>query len=260
MALTDYDLERIHAAGWNFPPELWATLSDYEKSFAVLEFDGIKTPSYYQERLTTLGFARRGRVLDGACGMGQWAIALAELGNEVVGVDLMESRINVAKALSVAQGNACLFQTGSIEKLPFPDCSFDGVFCYGAFMFTAMPLTISEFARVLKPGGRLYLNGNTWGWYVHLILDRGIRGRNYSLIRTALWMIARTLAGQSSQIVITEGWLRKRLHAAGFSVLALGAEGTVSMGTVRTNLPPPAYPPEFYGIRSMIELVAERSA
>lgn len=260
MALNDSDLERIHAAGWNFPAELWASLSDYEKSFAVLEFDGIKTPSYYQERLTALEFAQRGRVLDAACGMGQWANALAELGNEVVGVDLMESRIDVAKALSVAQGNTCLFQTCSIEKLPFPDCSFDGVFCYGAFMFTAMPLTIREFARILKPGGRLYLNGNTWGWYAHLILDRGIKKRNFSLVTTALRLVARTLVGRSSQIVITEGWLRKRLHEAGFSVLALGAEGAVSMGAVRTDLPPPAYPPKFYGIRSIIELVAERSA
>ena len=176
MALTDGDLERIHKAGWNFPPELWATLGDYEKNFAVLELDGIKTPGYYQDRLAALDFKRRGRVLDAACGMGQWANALASLGNEVVGVDLMQSRIDVARALTAAQGNACQFQTGSIEKLPFETASFDGVFCYGAFMFTAMPVTLGEFARVLKPGGRLYLNGNTWGWYAHLILDRGLRG------------------------------------------------------------------------------------
>lgn len=199
MALTDSNLERIHKAGWNFPAELWATLSDYEKSFAVLEFDGIKTPAYYQDRLTALDFTRRGRVLDAACGMGQWANALASLGNDVVGVDLMQSRIDVAKALTAAQGNTCQFQTGSIEKLPFETASFDGVFCYGAFMFTAMPVTLSEFARVLKSGGRLYLNGNTWGWYAHLILDRGLRGGNYSLIKDALQMIARTLAGRSSR-------------------------------------------------------------
>lgn len=260
MALTDSDLERIHAAGWNFPPDLWSTLSDYEKSFAVLEFAGIKTPNYYRERLTALEFVGRGRVLDAACGMGQWANALAELGNEVEGVDLMESRIDVAKALSVAQGNYCHFQTGSIENLPFSDCSFDGVFCYGAFMFTAMPITLREFARVLKPGGRLYLNGNTWGWYAHLIFDRGVKDGNYSLIRAALRLIARTLVGRSSQIVITERWLRKKLHEAGFSVLALEAEGIVSLGAVRTNLPSPAYPPTFYGMRSIIETVAERSA
>jgi ubiquinone/menaquinone biosynthesis C-methylase UbiE len=260
MALTDCDLQRIHAAGWNFPPDLWATLNDYEKSFAVLEFDGIKTTSYYRERLAALGFSQRGRVLDAACGMGQWANALAELGNQVDGVDLMESRIDVAKALSVAQGNVCEFHAGSIEKLPFPDCSFDGVFCYGAFMFTNMPLTLSEFARVLKPGGRLYLNGNTWGWYAHLILDRGLKVGNYSLIHAALRMITRTLVGRSTQIVITEGWLRNKLQKAGFSILKLGAEGSVSLNAGYVNAPPPAYPPTFYGLRSIIELVAERTA
>jgi ubiquinone/menaquinone biosynthesis C-methylase UbiE len=259
MALTDSDLKRIQSAGWNFPPDLWATLSDYEKSFAVLELEGIKSPNYYRERLTSLGFAHRGRVLDAACGMGQWANALAELGNQVDGVDLMECRIDVAKALAKAQGNACQFQAGSIEKLPFPNCSFDGIFCYGAFMFTDMPLTLSEFARVLKPGGRIYLNGNTWGWYAHLILDRGFKGRNYSLIYAAMRMIARTLVGRPSQIVITESWLRNELHKAGFSVLKLGAEGAVSLNAGYVNSPPPAYPSTFYGLRSIIELVAERT-
>lgn len=259
MALTDGDLERIHKAGWNFPPELWATLGDYEKNFAVLELDGIKTPGYYQDRLAALDFKRRGRVLDAACGMGQWANALASLGNEVVGVDLMQSRIDVARALTAAQGNACQFQTGSIEKLPFETASFDGVFCYGAFMFTAMPVTLGEFARVLKPGGRLYLNGNTWGWYAHLILDRGLRGGDYSLIKAALHMIARTFVGRSSQIVITEGWLRKRLHGTGFTVRALGAEGTVVLGRSENRLAAPTYPQTYYGLRSIIEIVAERS-
>ena len=60
------DLERIQAAGWNFPAELWAMLSDYEKSFAVLELVGMKTPGYYQDRLVALDFAQRGRVLDAA--------------------------------------------------------------------------------------------------------------------------------------------------------------------------------------------------
>lgn len=260
MELTDCDLKRINAAGWNFPPGLWAKLSDYEKSFAVLEFDGIKTPSYYRERLEALDFKRRGRVLDAACGMGQWANALVELGNQVDGIDLMESRINVAKALSAAQGNDCQFQTGSIEKLPFPNCSFDGVFCYGAFMFTDMPLTLSEFARVLKPGGRLYLNGNSWGWYAHLILDRGLKAGNYTLILVALRMIAATLVGRSNQIVITESWLRKKLFKAGFSVKNLEAEGVVNLNEGCVNKLPPAYPSTFYGLRSIIEVVAERGA
>lgn len=260
MALIDPDLERIRYAGWNFPDELWIGLSEYEKSFALLELDGIKTPRYYQNRLEAVDFTQRGRVLDAACGMGQWTSALASLGNEVVGVDLMQSRIDVAKALAAAQGNTCQFQTCSIEKLPFETGSFDGVFCYGAFMFTNMQVTLREFARVLKPGGRLYLNGNAWGWYAHLILDRGIKNGNYSLIRAALRMIMRTLAGRASQIVVTENWLRKKLNENDFSVLALGAEGMISLGGAQKNLPPPAYPPKFYGMRSIIELVAERSA
>ncbi len=260
MAVIDADLELIHTAGWNFPPELWATLSDYEKKFAVLEFSGLRTPNYYRARLDTLGFTKRGRVLDAACGMGQWAIGLTQLGNQVEGIDLMESRITVAKALSTANDQSYQMHCGSIEELPYANGSFDGVFCYGAFMFTDMPRTLHEFARVLKPGGRLYLNGNTWGWYAHLILDRGLKAGNFSLIRAALRMIVRTFAGRSTQVVITEGWLRKRLQETSFSIIALGTEGCVSLKPNQSDLPPPAYPQVFYGMRSIIELVAERTA
>ena len=259
MVTQDNDLKRIQSLGWNFPESVWLTLSDYEKSFALLEFDGIKAPNYYRQRLKMIDFAECGRVLDAACGMGQWSNALAELNNEVEGIDLMDSRINVAKTLTNAQKNICKFQIGSIEKLPFPDASFDGVFCYGAFMFTNMKVTLKEFSRVLRPGGRLYINGNTWGWYAHLIIDRGIRGGNYSLIKTASRMILNTFVRKSSQIVVTEYFLRKSLSKTGFIVLALDAEGKICMNKSKKQIPPSAYPSKYYKMRSMIETIAQKS-
>ena len=240
------------------PPLLWDTLSDYEKSFAVLELTGQRTPEYYQSRLKALGFTDHDHVLDAACGIGQWTISLAQLNNVAEGIDLMDSRISVANELSTANDKKCTFQTGSIETLPFPDQTFDGMFCYGAFMFTNMPRTLHEFARTLKPGGRLYLNANCAGWYAHLILDRGIKAGNYPLVRTALGMIGRTILGRNSQIIVRKDWLYKRLQEAGFSVVASGPEGTVNLQEGCQDLPSPAYPSSFYGMRSMIEVVALR--
>lgn len=258
MDLINKDLSSIHRSGWKFPQEVWSKLSDYEKSFILLELDGFKTPSYYKQRLLNLGFSEIGNVLDAACGIGQWSNALAELNNKVVGVDLMSSRTNIADALTIAQGNDCKFETGSIEELPFPNDTFEGVFCYGAFMFTNMPKTLNEFARVLKPGGRLYLNGNSWGWYAHLFFDRGIKQRNYSLVSASLRFFLRTLLSRSSQIIITERLLKKLLKQSGFSLIALDVEGAVNFEKNRKNAPQAAYPAQFYGMKSILEIVAKR--
>lgn len=260
MTNFDHGLSAIRESGWSFPSHVWDNLSDYEKSFAVLELNSQKTPEYYKSRLTSLGFSNIGRVLDAACGMGQWTVAMEQIGNSAVGIDLMPSRISVARELAASHGGNCEFFQGSIEALPFPDSSFDGVFCYGAFMFTKMRVSLGEFARVLKPGGILYINCNTWGWYAHLIIDRGLKKGNFSIIYSALYLIARKLMGKSSQILVSESWIRKELSDAGFSIAALGPEGGVSVMSSHSVLPPPAYPPKFYGLRSIIELIAVKSS
>ena len=45
------------------------------------------------------------------------------------------------------------------EKLEFPDNSFDFVFCgFALFFFPSILKAVSEFKRVLKPGGRLVVS------------------------------------------------------------------------------------------------------
>jgi len=121
-------LQAIHNAGWVFPLSVWDTLDTYQKSFAVSELSGQRTLSYYKCRLEAIKFSGKSRVLDAACGIGQWSVALASLNESVEGIDLSDIRINVAQKLALAHSANCTFSIGRLEELPYGNDSFDAVF------------------------------------------------------------------------------------------------------------------------------------
>lgn len=238
-------------AGWTWPKNLVDSLDDYEKKFVAFEFLPPRTLSYYLARIDYLGFVNMKRVLDAGCGMGQWSLALAQRNEEVQGVDLSRRRIDLARRLASEMGVAnCHFHCAKLESLGFPDESFDGIFCYGVFMFTQMPAVLAEIHRVLKPGGRFYINANSWGWYLHLLKDVPWNRR------PALRMIRNTLLGRKQNIVVTESWLRRQLTAAGLQPIAVVSEGAASFhARPPATVPAPGYPPRCLGIRSIIETI-----
>jgi ubiquinone/menaquinone biosynthesis C-methylase UbiE len=257
MMASDRSLEQITAAGWAFPQSVWEALPPEERSFALLEFAGTRTVEFYRRRIHAIGFVKREAVLDAGCGMGQWSAVLAEANAQVEGIDLNKGRLRVAKTLCTETGLInCSFRGSSMEALPYPNACFDLVFCYGAFMFTHMPQALSEFARVLRPNGRLYLNANSYGWYAHLIIDQGLRKRNWPLVRQAAAMVRRAYIGGEKCMLVREKWLKRLLDRKGFDILGLGAEGHVTLDA--TSHPLPGYPEMFYGMRSIIEVVATR--
>lgn len=101
------------------------------------------------------------RVLDVATGTGWAARRAAELGAEVVGVDLGPDLVATAGRLAEARGLRIDFRVGDAEKLPFPDASFDAILSTCGVMFASDPLAAAaELARVCRPGGRLAIT--TW--------------------------------------------------------------------------------------------------
>lgn len=105
------------------------------------------------------------QVLDAACGRGTSAIALAaEFGCTVRGVDLSSANVAAATDAAKSAGVSHLvsFEAGDAEALPCPDASFDTVICECAFCtFPSKDLAAAEFARVLRPGGKLGLSDIT---------------------------------------------------------------------------------------------------
>jgi ubiquinone/menaquinone biosynthesis C-methylase UbiE len=99
-------------------------------------------------------------LLDVACGAGGPALRIAATtGCSVVGIDTHEQGISTARSLAAQRdlSSVALFQVGdAAQKLPFPDASFDAITCIDAINHLPNRLQIvTEWARLLKPGGRL---------------------------------------------------------------------------------------------------------
>jgi ubiquinone/menaquinone biosynthesis C-methylase UbiE len=160
------------------------TLTDHKESIASF-FDrasqrGYGNLSYFPvfgERLVNAGRVKRGAsVLDVACGRGAVLFhAAARAGDigKVIGIDLSDEMVNQTNAVLLERGmnKAIVFRMDS-EHLEFPDSSFDVVFCgFALFFFSNLPRALSEFRRVLKPGGTLAVTtwsaatDPAWTWY-----------------------------------------------------------------------------------------------
>lgn len=94
------------------------------------------------------------KILDVATGTGEQALAFAEKGAEVIGIDLSEQMLRVARRKNRLPNLS--FQRADAAELPFPAASFD-VTCI-SFALHEMPQSVREAvlsgtARVTKPGG-----------------------------------------------------------------------------------------------------------
>jgi len=118
------------------------------------------------ERLGTLLELGPGRrLLDVASGKGTSAIHLAQrFGCEVWGVDYGAQSVAEARAAAERAGAAdrVHFRNGDAEVLPFGNAEFEAVICECAFCtFPDKRVAALEFARMLKPGGRVGLSDLT---------------------------------------------------------------------------------------------------
>ncbi len=140
----------------------------YESDWATLLLGDSYHPGRLQltERLGTMLDLQPGHiVLDVASGLGTSAIYLAQrFGCQVVGVDFSGQIVERANANAAEAGISQLvqFKQGDAERLPFEDGSFDVLICECAFCtFPSKPQAASQFARVLRPGGRIGLSDLT---------------------------------------------------------------------------------------------------
>jgi demethylmenaquinone methyltransferase / 2-methoxy-6-polyprenyl-1,4-benzoquinol methylase len=105
-------------------------------------------------RLAAAAVVRRGdRVLDAACGTGDFALADLRAGAaRVTGLDFSERMLERARRKSAA----IEWVQGDLLALPFPDAEFDAATVgFGVRNLADLELGLKELRRVLRPGGRL---------------------------------------------------------------------------------------------------------
>ena len=105
-----------------------------------------------------LNLAENDRVLDVPCGTGalEERLQVVSPGVEVVGVDASAAMLEHARAKH--EGKAYRWIQADVHALPLDDESFDVVVCVNSFhCFDCPDDVLAEFARVLRPGGRLLI-------------------------------------------------------------------------------------------------------
>lgn len=97
------------------------------------------------------------RILDAGCGMGYDSKIASEHGANVVGIDLSENMINIAKQ----NVKNCKFFVGDITEKFTSLGKFDGIMCISTIMHidaVNMRKTFQNMAQVLKKGGLLLVS------------------------------------------------------------------------------------------------------
>jgi ubiquinone/menaquinone biosynthesis C-methylase UbiE len=125
------------------------------------------------DRILDLVVPRQGvlEALDVGCGTGFLSLELAAHGHRVTGIDFAPAMLAEARRKAAERGAAIRFEEGDAEQLPFATGSFDLVMSRHLLWTLPHPeAAITEWIRVLRPGGRLVVADGQFdpGASVHL--------------------------------------------------------------------------------------------
>src|ERR1051325_4347010 len=104
-------------------------------------------------------WARGVRILDAGCGTGEGSSRLAEMfpRARVLGVDILDDHLALARERYAGLGPRLTFEHQSIFELPAPDGTYDFTVCRHVIHSIPHPdRVIAELVRVTRPGGRLH--------------------------------------------------------------------------------------------------------
>jgi len=137
--------------------------NDGKLTYAQWQYQmGHRTVEFYMGVDSEEEMFRGKRVLDVGCGAGGKALYYASKGaGKVYGIDTVDHYKEEALALAKEKGleEQFAFAVGDAACMPFEDSFFDTIIMNDAMEHVARPEEVlMECCRVLKPGGRLYIN------------------------------------------------------------------------------------------------------
>jgi ubiquinone/menaquinone biosynthesis C-methylase UbiE len=114
------------------------------------------TPYPLEYSFHLLANPRGQRVVDFGCGSGANSVLLARRGANIVGIDISEALLTLAKRRVEEHGypNSALFCAASAHQLPLADASVDVVFGIAILHHLDIDVVRQEVLRILKTGGR----------------------------------------------------------------------------------------------------------
>jgi SAM-dependent methyltransferase len=134
---------------------------DHERT-TLHEFGGSLDPIFTRD-------IQAGRaVLDVGCGIGFWVTQFARCnGAEISACDLTHTAVRLTRRRLELFGLTATVEPGNAEELPYADASFDHINCQGVIHHTpSIQRCLSEFHRILKPGGTLCFSVYYKTWFL----------------------------------------------------------------------------------------------
>jgi ubiquinone/menaquinone biosynthesis C-methylase UbiE len=197
------------------------------------------------------------RILNVGCGTGGFNLVAEAVGARVVGVDADAEAIAIC-ALKREKGGGA-FVRAAAERLPFPDASFDVVYCFSAIEHVeSVEESVAEMVRVTRRGGLIYVHTpNAWSWYEGHYKLLWVPFLPASLGRLYLRARGRPSGYLATLRRLTPGTMRRAFARAGLRDLRFHADEPP-----RESVGPLRVPIGLYyrlsGVSPFIELVARK--
>jgi len=114
-------------------------------------------------------------VLDVGCGTGELMKELAGRGCSVSGVEVDRSLVAACRSEGLQVKEGCA------ERLPISDESVDAIVCSVVIPYTDERAAVAEWARVLRPGGRIHATYHGLGYGLNYLIHKPGKGHIYGL-------------------------------------------------------------------------------
>lgn len=159
QTITNDIYNRIDNQFYNAEKDIWWDESEF-LSLLKTSFNPCRFGYFLKHYTDTLKQSIKGKkALDVGCGGGILAEEFAAAGFSVTGIDPSENSIQTAKKHAIQNGLNIHYETGTAENLPYPDNSFDVVYCCDVLEHVRdLNKAISEISRVLKSGGMFFFD------------------------------------------------------------------------------------------------------
>ena len=184
-----------------------------KRSLTLLTGGDFSTPRELELMLEWLKPQPGETVLDAACSAGLYARTLlaSEADLQVHALDFSVPFLEKAREYSIREGVKPVLVQADVRALPYRDRVFDALVCGGSLNeFTDLPGTLGEFARVLKPGGRM--------WQMYLTKAESTMGK-----------VGQSMTRLSGLRFIDPASLEKEASKVGFQLIKSQYRGPVTL-------------------------------